>query len=59
MATPYCPFCRSPRHMIKAGWQLMVGGKPAKQRYQCRNKGCYRFTTKPKWRKPTVKKEKK
>jgi hypothetical protein len=42
--------------MRRAGFQLMVGGKPAKQRYECKN--CRRMTTKPKWRKPRVKKEK-
>ena len=56
MATPYCPFCKSAKPMMKSGWQLRVGGKPAKQRYQCNNKGCYRMTTKPKWRKPYAKK---
>ena len=56
MATPYCPHCRTAKPMMKAGHQLMVGGRPSKQRYQCRNRGCYRMTTKPLWRKPYTKK---
>jgi len=47
--------------MIKAGWQLRIGGKTPQQRYRCNNRGCYRVTVKPLWRKPhgKAKKEKK
>lgn len=41
----YCPHCTSQKPLWKAGFQLMVGGKPEKQRWQCKN--CRRFTTKP------------
>lgn len=56
MAKQYCPFCKSTKPMRKAGFQLRVGGKPAKQRYECKN--CRRITTNPKLRKPRTKKEK-
>lgn len=56
MANAYCPYCRSTRPLGKAGFQLRVGGKPPKQRYECRN--CHKVTTNPKWRKPRTKKEK-
>jgi len=60
MKRPYCPFCRSEKPMMKAGWQLRVGGKTPQQKYQCNNRGCYRLTVNPLWRKPhkKVKKEK-
>ncbi len=57
MAKAYCPFCRSTKPMQKAGWQLRVAGKPPKQRYRCNNRGCYRISVSPKWRKPYAKKE--
>lgn len=41
----FCPFCRSNKSIWKAGFQLQVGGKAPKQRYQCPD--CRTFTTKP------------
>ena len=41
----YCPHCMSQKPLWKAGFQLMVGGKPEKQRWQCKH--CRKFTTKP------------
>lgn len=55
MKLPHCPHCRTKTPMRKAGFQMYVGGKPDKQRYECRK--CRRFTTKPKWREQKAKKE--
>jgi len=41
----YCPFCKSKIPVVKAGKAEFKSGK--KQRYQCKNKACRRFTTKP------------
>ena len=41
----YCPHCRSTKSVWKAGFQLQIGGKAPRQRYQCPD--CRTFTLKP------------
>ena len=58
MAKRYCPYCKSPKPMQKAGWQMRVGGKPSQQRWKCNNRGCYRITVNPLKNKPRQRGEK-